>query len=137
MIRQDDERIKSEWINKYGCAFISVLYYVNKFTNLSLSPAKIEIYFEQMKQAGCFTEDLDIIWEKAFEFFDMKVAVTFKDDKYKLKKHEFAIAKWYNEKTNLSHFCPTENNVCLFDSLGDSVTVKEGCVESYRVFKRK
>lgn len=137
MIRQDDKRISNEWIIKYGCAFISVLYYVNKFINLSLSPAKIEIYFEQMKQAGCFTEDLDIIWHKAFEFFEIPVTVNVKDDKYKLKKNEFAIAKWFNEKTNLSHFCPTENNTCLFDPLGESKTVSEGIVESYRVFKRK
>jgi hypothetical protein len=146
MLRQDDPRfagtVNGAWIEKYGCAFVSVLFFVNKYRNIKLSPVKITIYLEQMKSAGCFDDNMNIIWVKAFKFFDIDVSVAVKDDpKYKLKRNEFAVAKWSytNEKTGrtYNHFCPTYNGVCLFDPLGTSNCVEKGNVESYRVFKRK
>lgn len=136
MIRQDDERFTSEWIKEKGCALMSVLYYVNKFKNVKMAPNKIEIYFEQMKDGGCFTDNLDIIWYKAFAFFGIDVRVIVKNDsKYKLKKNEYAIAEWYNERTGLYHFTPVEGSVCLYDPLGLSKTVAEGYVKSLRIIK--
>ncbi len=137
MIRQDDPRLeKNEWIYKYGCAYFSVLYYLNKFKNTKMSIPKIEIYLSQLKEAECFTEDMDIIWDKAFAFFGMNVSVKVVDDpKYKLKKGEFAIAKFHNPATGHSHFVPCHNGIVLFDSLGQSITCRDGAIESYRIFK--
>ena len=46
----------------------------------------------------------------------------------------FNIARFYNDRTKLSHFVLiTENGI--WDPLGDSKTVAEGHIADYRIFK--
>jgi len=45
------------------------------------------------------------------------------------------IAQWHNPKTGYSHFVLMKNeSEVLFDSLGDSKTVRDGFIESWRLF---
>ena len=46
-----------------------------------------------------------------------------------VKDNEFTIEKWYNERTNLNHFKRR-----FVDTWNNSVTVKEGYIETYYFF---
>ena len=47
----------------------------------------------------------------------------------------FVIGKWHNKRTGYSHFVLMKGPRDVeYDPLGDSVTVKEGDIESYRAF---
>jgi hypothetical protein len=46
----------------------------------------------------------------------------------------FVIAEWFNKRTGFTHF--TLREPILFDPLQNSVTVKEGYIRSYRVYRR-
>lgn len=46
------------------------------------------------------------------------------------------IKEYFNERTGFTHFVLCVKDVD-YDTLDDSVTVKEGYVKSYRIFKRK
>lgn len=51
---------------------------------------------------------------------------------------DIIIAKWYNQRTNYSHFVLMDkDNKVLWDPLGESVTVKEGYIKDYRLFYKK
>lgn len=130
MIRQDDERLNDLWIKDYGCAFFCVLFYVNKYTNLPMGVDEIHDYYTRLILAGCFTEEMWIKWEKAFETLGLPV-------KYQKREEgaDFCIYNWRNPRTNLYHFTAGEKEICTYDSLGKSVTVKEGYIHSKRGFK--
>jgi len=136
MILQNDTRIKNEWVHEYGCAIMSIFFIVNQKTGKHFSPAKIDIYIEQMKQANCFTEDMLVYWERAFQFMGIPAKyLGKKEPKYKLKKGEFSIAQYHNPATGHTHFVVGEKEVISFDPLGQSITCRDGELVAYRVFK--
>lgn len=145
MIFQDDERLnkikikglEEDWIREKGCAFMSLINLLATYHGLKVSPAKIIIWLYQMIEAGCFTESMDIIWAKAMMFFGFNYHVDIKPASYKIKKNEIAIACWFNEATGLKHFTTVtpSGKEAKYDPLRISNTVKNGKIQSYRVFK--
>lgn len=120
----------STWVKEKACAVFSILYWVNRYKNTSFSPSTIELYIQWMKEAGCFTDDMDVYWLRAFAFFGMHVIMVDAES-----DADFSIYNWYNKRTGFFHFTPGKEDICLNDSLGFSVTVHEGCIHSKRNFK--
>lgn len=60
-----------------------------------------------------------------------KWSVSYEDANYKAKKNELVVECWYNKTTGLNHFRLKD-----WDPLFKSVTVRDGCIKSYRVFRR-
>ena len=56
-----------------------------------------------------------------------------KDAGYVPKEGDWLAAEWFNGKTGKTHF--TLEYPVKWNSLGDSVTVKEGAIRSYRVYR--
>lgn len=136
MIRQNDGRFLSlgaigSWIIEFGCAVFAVLFWVNKYNNIQLAPVLIVSIVQSLKDNGCFTKNMDIYWEKAFSILGLKVRMVETEE-----DADFCIYEWYNKRTNFTHFTAGKNDICLFDSLGRSVTVREGYIKSKRCFKR-
>ena len=54
---------------------------------------------------------------------------------YKPKEGDYLAAEWYNKRTGKTHF--TLEYPQKWNSLSDSVTVKEGAIRSYRLYRVK
>jgi hypothetical protein len=59
----------------------------------------------------------------------------YKDAGYAPQKGDYLIAEWFNRRTGLTHF--TLAYPVKWDGLKDSVTVKEGSIRSYRLYRMK
>lgn len=114
-----------ENIGKYGCGFLSVCH------QLGVSDLETLLYYNICLRQGiidaeCYVND----WGKLATFIDPD-GNKYRVEKSNLKdkKAAFYIEYWYNPRTKLHHFKLKD-----WDPLGDSVTVKEGMIESYRNF---
>jgi hypothetical protein len=57
----------------------------------------------------------------------------YKDAGYVPQKGDYLIAEWFNRRTGLTHF--TLEYPVKWDGLKDSVTVKEGKIRSFRLYR--
>jgi hypothetical protein len=57
----------------------------------------------------------------------------YKDAGYVPQKGDYLVAEWFNRRTGLTHF--TLEYPVKWDGLKDSVTVKEGKIRSYRLYR--
>lgn len=139
MILQTDPQFgdKENWIHKYGCLYLCCLFILNQKKGLRVSIAKIKIYLEQLKEANAFNKDMDLLWIEFFKFFGEDISIKFESPTYKLKKGELSIMKYFNEKTDLSHFVVGVGNVVCYDPMGDSKTVSQGKPIESRIIKFK
>jgi hypothetical protein len=114
-----------ESIGKYGCGFLSVCH------QLGVGDIETLLYYNICKRQGiinaeCYVND----WGKLATFIDPD-GKKYRVEKSNLKdiKAAFYLEYWYNPRTRLHHFKLRD-----WDPLGESVTVKEGMIESYRNF---
>ena len=116
-----------EMLGKYGCGFLCLC------EVFRIAESDIMFYFRLAKKKGlvdpdCFVNDwgrLASLMADDWETFRCEKSNT------RDKKAAFCIEYWYNPKTKLHHFKLKD-----FDPLGNSQTVKEGMIESYRNFYR-
>jgi hypothetical protein len=66
---------------------------------------------------------------------ESKWAKDYKDAGYTPQKGDYLVAEWFNKRTGLTHF--TLEYPVKWDGLKDSVTVKEGAIRSYRLYRVK
>lgn len=133
MVRQDAKEITIPWVDQNGCAMLSVMYWANRYKNVSFSPLAIERDYYALREAGglvVIENEILVSWIQAFKFYGMDVKFVQTED-----ASDFCIYEWYNERTKLRHFTPGEKGLCLFDPLGFSITVREGIIKSKRCFK--
>jgi len=135
MILQKDTRIKSKFIREDGCATMSVFFLVNKLINYPFSPKEIDKLIKVFIKEGVYTDDMDIYWIKAFNYFGINVHYHKEAPAYVASNNEYEITAYYNQRTNYTHFVVTHGDVVLYDPLGLSVTVREGYQHSKRIFK--
>jgi hypothetical protein len=57
----------------------------------------------------------------------------YKEAGYAPQKGDYLIAEWFNKRTGLTHF--TLEYPVKWDGLKDSVTVREGSIRSYRLYR--
>lgn len=120
-------------IYDYGCYFLS-LCYVAKGREPYNIDEMIDWYdlfcVKCWMEEDCYVKDPCAI----LEFFTGK--------KYMVKKSsaldtsaDIVIGRWHNPTTKHSHFVVMDsNNSVAYDPLGESITTRDGFVESYRLF---
>lgn len=117
-----------EEIGKYGCYFLSLLKTAKKEEDA------LEYYFKYLESGWidkeCFVKNpVAILVDLHGGRFNVIRSNSYDD------KAVFKIACWYNPRTNYRHFVLMKNSKDVsFDSFGQSVTVKEGFIESWRLF---
>lgn len=114
-----------EKIGKYGCGFLCLCksFGVSDSDILTMYYLAIE---NDLMDEECYVKD----WGKLATFLAPDWE-TYRCEKSNLKdkKAAFHIEYWYNPRTKLHHFKLKD-----WDPLKNSVTVKEGMIESYRNF---
>jgi len=139
MILQRDGRLGPE-IHKSGCYLMSLLWFANKFTNMSLSAETID--------AGLFTLFVRNKWmndqayilkpEAILNWCGVKCVYT---DAHEppgrmCDKKEFEILYWRHPDLG-GHFTAGDGKGrCTYDPWGESKAVAEGMLLSKRIFKR-
>lgn len=122
-------------IYDYGCYFLSLLY-VRKISYSEITSLdELLMYYDTFIACGWMDPDCYVKDPCAILGF-----LTGK--KYIVKKSEvldpnanIIIGRWHNPTTKHSHFVVMDsNNNVVWDPLGNSITVRDGLVESYRLF---
>lgn len=115
----------NESIGKYGCYFLCLLHTVDSEDDA------IKLYKKYTK-LGYMEDDCTILNPSAIlaelQGRSYRVVKSTTDD----SNADLRVLYWYNPRTKLHHFTLPD-----WDPLGDSITRKEGYVESYRLFYRK
>lgn len=113
-----------EMIGRYGCGFLCIL---QKF---NISELEIVSKYREVVERGFMTEDCYIKdWVKLLEYLS-PVPAKYKYEKSTvLKECDFFIQYWYNPQTKIHHFTLKD-----YDPYGFSKTVRDGQIESYRLF---
>lgn len=142
MILQIDDRLSVDprW-KESGCSLMSIFYFVNKFTNFPFDIENILVFGDTFQRHRFVSNDFRILqWEKIFNFFpEMDVIYTnrHEDPSRICREREFEILYFYNPRTGLHHFTGGNGKgYVTYDPMGESVTVKEGFLESKRIFCR-
>lgn len=122
---------KAEKIGESGCYLLSLLYVTDRLDDVFV----------------CYTKFLEkgFIDEDCFIKDPSSIMKALTGDKYTVKKSstfdpkaDFIIAYYYNPKTKYHHFVVhNKENKLEYDSFGLSNTVKNGYVESYRLFYKE
>ena len=114
-----------ENIGKFGCGFLCICHM------MGISDSELLFYYRQCIKKGLIDEECYVKdWGKLATFL-CPTWHSFRCEKSNLKdkKAVFYLEYWYNPRTKLHHFKLSD-----WDPLGQSVTVKEGMIESYRNF---
>jgi hypothetical protein len=119
---------KMENIGKSGCYFLCLLYVTNNLPNAL--PLYDKFVDKCYMDKDCFIRDpLSIMRDLTGKKYNV-----FKSEKFE-KTADVRIAYFYNKTTGLHHFVVVDKyNTVQYDPLGASNTVKNGVVESYRLF---
>lgn len=119
-----------ETIGLNGCAMLSLLHALN----ITSADKCIDI-FRDGKAKGFIGEDCSILnWDKLAKMISGHTYKTTKVDgkeRPKTYSKDILIARYHNKRTNFYHFVDVTHE--LYDPLENSVTVKEGYIESYRL----
>ena len=137
MIRQDDRFLKlvDSRIERWGCAALSVFFWVEQLKNLFVGRTEAVVMIEQGIQAGALDDELTVSWAEFFGIFGVKVSVRFEKPDYICKKNEFEILEL--EKPGHTHFVPGDGQGnWVWDPLGRyRPGVENYRLKSKRVFK--
>ena len=114
-----------ENIGKYGCGFLCLCHVMGVHEDDIVAR-----YYEAVEKGfidrECFVKD----WSRLATWLcPTWHTVKCEISNLKDRKATFCIEYWYNPKTKLHHFKLPD-----WDPLGESVTVKQGMIESYRNF---
>lgn len=137
MILQTYE-ILNEQINKYGCYFMSILFFANKYKDYPLNGSLINSLYRtfiirKYMDMDCYIKEP----EKMFAYFGLFVKYTGKHepvnricDNREIEILMFKLGRW-------RHFCAgTGNGMVAYDPMGCSRCAREGRLISKRIFKR-
>jgi hypothetical protein len=146
MILQTDPRLLPE-INKYGCYFMCICFFLNKFKKKLWDTDKINEFYKTMVHLGYIEaddnfdsvdpDDATIMYPaKIFESEGLNVKYFGHSHKSRIcNTDEFEILK-FTRITGGSHFvCGDGMGHVTYDPWGVSNTVKYGSLDSKRVFK--
>lgn len=119
---------KLEKIGLEGCYFLSILHACN------VTDERIISIYDHCVKNGWMLEDCYIENPEAIvKFLLRKEVICYKSDKDETDAL-FRVARYYNDRTGYSHFVLVTDNG-IWDPRGSSVTVKEGRIVDYRIFR--
>lgn len=147
MILQRDKRLLPE-IRAQGCYFMSICYFINKYLNNEWDDEALNWFYKTMvhlkyiKADADFTsvgpDDATIIHaERIFRVKGLIVKYNDRHDppSYQCDDNEFEILKFVKGAT--AHFVAGDGNGNVaYDPWGDSNTVRNGYLQSKRIFRR-
>lgn len=113
-----------EHISSYGCYFLCLLEKAG-YSHQDI----IDMYITCLEK-GFIDKDCTVLDGSKLATFLFKTPLTCTIENDKPNNAVFYIECWYNKRTGYKHFKLPE-----WDSLENSVTVKEGSIISYRVFR--
>lgn len=122
-------------IYDYGCYFMSLLYVRNKPYSEPATLDELLRYYDLFISKGLMDPDCYVKDPCAILNYLTGKKYTVKKSEVLDPTADIIIGRWYNPATNFHHFVVMDraNNV-VWDSLADSNTVKNGIIESYRLF---
>lgn len=122
-------------IYDYGCYFLSLLYVRSKPYSEPANLDEILTYYDTFVEMGWMDSDCYVKDPCAILKYLTGKKYTVKKDVVLDPNANIIIGRWYNPTTNLRHFVVMDRyNMVVWDSLGDSSTVRDGVIESYRLF---
>ena len=135
-MKQKDLRKVSEiakQIYNYGCYFMSLLF-ASKHSEIPTLD-ELLIYYDTFITNGWMDPDCYVKDPCAILNYLTGKKYTVVKDVVLDPKADIIIGRWYNPTTKLHHFTVMDsNNNVAWDSLGYSITVANGFVESFRLF---
>lgn len=122
-------------IYDYGCYFLSLLYVRNIPYSEPANLDEILTYYDTFVEIGWMDPDCYVKDPCAILKYLTGKKYSVKKDVVLDTRADIVMGRWYNPATNLHHFVVMDkhNNV-VWDSLEDSSTVRDGVIESYRMF---
>lgn len=124
-------------IGNYGCYLICVYKAILKSSSDACILARIITDYDFFKDHTIIGNDCEIL-QPALICKRYGINVTVEKTKNWPSNALFVIGKYHNKRTGYSHFTLMKGpREVEYDPLGDSVTVKEGDIESYRAFIAK
>lgn len=126
-----DKVIKN--IHDYGCYFLDLIYVSKDYKEPTLEEMLkyYDIFLQKMWiDSECFVANPTAILEYLTgKKYRIKIDSVFD------KQADIIIGRWYNPTTNYHHFVVMDKcNEVRWDSIENSNTVKNGFIESYRLF---
>jgi len=149
MIYQTDRRLDKN-MNAIACAFDSLAYFREKYQNKPWSAIELQAAWDGSLKTGLITPDAnkdgDLLdkgegeikdWQMLADYLGCKVQfLGFFAPGAKERIGNFVIARWFNPRTNFRHFVVGDLRPVEWDPIqSGSVTVREGVVDSLRIFK--
>jgi hypothetical protein len=146
MVYQTDSEFEPD-IQKYGCYFLSLLFQLNRlFGTPSLDHKVIEVIYNDCEHTDANNNGVTDMAPEAFISDPQGVLDFIVPGKAQFvgmggKDHlcqngEFAIQCWYNPNTKFHHFVAELDGRVGYDPIeGGSRTVREGFIESKRIYK--
>lgn len=126
MVNEIQKKLKS--IGEDGCYFLCIL------KACDVNSARIISLYDYFVAVGYMDKDCYIKQPEAIvAFLTGKKAICYKSNTEE-KDALFNIARFYNDRTKLSHFCLVTDKG-FWDPLGTSRTVAEGHIADYRIFR--
>lgn len=127
--------VAAKQIHDYGCYFMSLLYVrsipYSELTTLD----ELFKYYDTFVSKGWMDVDCYVKDPCAILGYLTGKKYSVKKDVVLDTSADIIIGRWYNPATNLHHFVVMDrDNTIVWDSLVDSNTVKNGIIESYRLF---
>lgn len=129
-LRQRYEGLQSvlQACGKDGCLFLSVLSIAEQYLD---KPIDLIDAIRQCRSKGLISDDfftdtvgvLELLTKKQWTKREVENLPPI------LAEDEYTVAKWFNQRTGFTHFRRRG-----WDSLTNSVTVKEGAVQSYYIY---
>lgn len=123
---------KVENIYKYGCYFLDLLYLAK-----GREPEMVEMlrYYDLFIENDWMEEDCYVKNPCAILKHLTGKSFTIKKDSVFYKDATYVLGYYYNPTTNIHHFVIMNKfNEVMWDSIQNSNTVKNGFIESYRLF---
>ena len=149
MIYQTDRRLDSN-MNHIACAFDSLAYFRERYQNRPWSAYELQAAWNGAIKTGIISPDAnhdgDLLDRGEGEIQDWQMLADYLGCKVQFigifppnapeRNGNFVIARWYNQRTGFRHFVVGDLRPVQWDPIeGGSVTVREGVVDSLRIFK--
>jgi len=149
MIYQTDRHLDSN-MNHIACAFDSLAYFRERYQNRPWTAYQLQAAWDGALRTGIISPDAnhdgDLLdqgegditnWQTLADYLGCKVKFLGIYPPNSLEKlGNFVIARWFNPRTNFRHFVVGDLRPVEWDPIqGGSVTVREGVVDSLRIFK--